>query len=295
MKKALTALIILLAIIITYEVIEEEFVSKDIDFPKVLWFAERASAAYETESLIKEKFPQTVRVTNLEQIDVQYFLEYLPDQKLQVLSVRGTANLKNAKEDVEYMKSRNQKLNIQIHSGFDKDAIQVYTDVLPHLNKEFPIAVTGHSLGAAIATVLMMYLHEDGYTLVHAYNFGQPKVTNRAGVETYQSLPVTRVVNKNDVVTLVPPITLLDSIHGLYEHLGEEIILLHGTEYVYLDKHDATSKSLGNFWKNIAHESVSNHFMDNYLKNIKSKITTSKQVPYGSREKHIKNNILDKP
>ncbi len=87
-------------------------------------------------------------------------------------------------------------------------------------------------------------------------NFGQPKVTDKAGVKVYDFLPLTRVVDENDVVPLVPPITLFNSIHGIYEHLGDEVILLRDEYYVYLEKHDAARKSVGSFWENLGHESI---------------------------------------
>lgn len=266
---------------------KKSHVVKDFNYKELLWFAERADAAYKTKAQIKKLFPKTVRVAEVADTEVQYFLEQHPENSRQVITIRGTANLKNVKEDAEYIPSKNKKLGIYVHSGFDDDAMKLYADILPHLNREYKIVVTGHSLGAAIATLLMMYLHEDGFYVDQSVNFGQPKVTNKKGVKRYGFLPLTRVVDENDVVPLVPPITLLDSIHGVYEHMGEEVILLEDVYYVYLEKHNATRKSIGSFWKNIGRESVSEHFMANYLKNIQGKKLDSVQVPYNQREKYI--------
>ena len=35
---------------------------------------------------------------------------------------------------------------------------------------------------------------------------------------------MTRAADENDLAPIVPPITLLDSIHGCYEHFGDEVI-----------------------------------------------------------------------
>lgn len=75
--------------------------------------------------------------------------------------------------------------------------------------------------------------------------------------------------------------------HGIYEHLGSEVILLKGQYYVYLEKHDATRKSVGNFWKDLGRESIKEHFMDHYLENIEKKLEDSIQIPYGEREQYI--------
>ena len=76
----------------------------------------------------------------------------------------------------------------------------------------------------AIFTLLRMYIYEDVFSVVRSIKLGQPKVTNDHGVGMYGFLPLTRVVDENDLVPMVPPITLLDSIHGCYEHFGDEVI-----------------------------------------------------------------------
>jgi len=266
---------------------EEPLLKTKIDFEQILWYAKRANAAYQTEAYIKQTFPQVIQVATLPNIDVQYFVEVYPEKQLQVISIRGTANFKNIKEDAEYIPIKNPKLGIYVHRGFDDDATKLYTDLIPYLDKNYKVRITGHSLGAAIATLIMMYLHADGFHIDKAINFGQPKVTNKKGAATYNFLPLLRVADENDVVPLVPPITLLDSIHGIYEHLGREVILLDSQYYVYLEEHNAERKSVGSFWKNIEHESIEEHFMKNYLKNISSKLRDAVQVPYAQREKYI--------
>jgi hypothetical protein len=151
--------------------------------------------------------------------------------------------------------------------------------MLPHLKPKVKIRLTGHSLGAAISTLLMMYLHNDGFEIEQSINFGQPKVTNKHGVEKYRFLPLTRVVDECDIVPLVPPITLLDSVHGVYAHLGDEIILLGNEYYHYLQEHNAERKSTGSFWRNIGHESVKDHFIANYISNISGKLDKSTEIP----------------
>ncbi len=267
--------------------VTNHFVSKTIDFDEIEAYALRASAAYNSEQQIKQSFPNTVRVTQVAGTEIQYFLEFNPNEKLQYISIRGTANLKNVKEDVEYIKSRNKKLDIYVHSGFDENTIKIYNDILPFLKRDYKVRLTGHSLGAAISTLLMMYLYEDGFQVERSFNFGQPKVTNKEGVQRYGFLPLTRVVNENDVIPLVPPVTLLSALHGTYQHMGDEVILLKGENYVYLEQHHAEEHSVEGFWENIDHESVTEHFIANYLINIKSKLEKSVQIPYAQRELYL--------
>lgn len=260
-----------------------------VDFKAVQWYADRASIAYHSEQDIVAAFPDTVRVTTVGSTNVQYFLENDENQGRQILSIRGTANLKNALEDVEYLQVKNPKLDIYVDKGFDEDAALVYADVLPYLDKNKEIFVTGHSLGAAISTLLMMYLHVDGYTVGKSINFGQPKVTNSRGKNKYGFLPLVRVIDENDVVPLLPATTLLDSIHGSYTHFGPEIILLEGLYYVYQDEHLQRENESDSFWSNLKDLSVHAHFIKHYEHNIRSKLTDSKQIPYQERTKYIDN------
>ncbi|SEA46728.1 lipase family protein [Microbulbifer marinus] len=263
---------------------EEEV--QTIDFSQVNWYAMRAAAAYQAEAGIRQTFPATTLVTTTSN-DVQFFLECDTANRRQIISIRGTANLGNAREDADYVQSRNTRLGIYLHSGFDEDAMQVFDALLPSLDKSQQIILTGHSLGAAISTILMMYLHEEGFELGPSINFGQPKVTNGRGVKKYSALPLLRVVDENDLVPLVPPNDLIDEIHGGYQHLGPELMLLEGEYYVYQDAHTAQHSAISAFWRNLGHMSISAHYMQHYLHNINSKLAQAVQVSYGERAEHI--------
>ena len=104
----------------------------------------------------------------------------------------------------------------------------------------------------AIAAVLAIYLVNDKYTVEKVVTFGQPKFTTNAGVEKLGFLQVTRVVDENDIVPMLPPFTLINRTHGAYEHIGPEIILLDGPRYVFLPEHDADRISVGDFWRELS-------------------------------------------
>lgn len=258
-----------------------------VDFNQVQWYAKRASYAYNSPADIQLTFPNVTRITTVKGTNVQYFVETIPDKNAQLVSIRGTANVKNAIEDMEYLQTKDTRLDIFVHDGFNEDTELVYRDLLPHLDKNKEILLTGHSLGAAVSTLLMMYFKEDGYTLGQLINFGQPKVTNKAGVAKYQSLPLLRVIDENDIVPMMPATTLLNSIHGRYEHLGPEIILLEGEYYVSQDQHMQLQTHSASFWENMTEASVSAHMIKHYLHNIKSKLKTSKQISFSDRAKYI--------
>ena len=249
------------------------------------WFAQRARAAYGSQAEIIKKFPDTVRVATVPGTDVQYFLERDSAHRRQVISVRGTYNLGNLREDAEFNPDKNAILGIYVHAGFDADAFKVYQDVLPHLQKGESVRVTGHSLGAAISTLLMMYLHLDGFRVEPSINFGQPKLTDLAGAQAWEFLPLLRVVDRDDLVPLLPPKDWLDPVHGAFRHFGREVILLDQTYYVYLSEHqDMLQPRVSSFWDNLGSESLEDHRIDNYLRRITDKLQRAMQVPYKQRE-----------
>lgn len=253
----------------------------------IQWFAQRAKAAYLDEASIRKAFPDTVGVRLMPDIDVQFFVEVMPEQKLQVVSVRGTANLDNARQDAEYIPEVDKADGVYVHEGFDSDANAVLSQLMPLLKADYATRFTGHSLGAAIATLLMVKLHLQGLPVDRSINFGQPKLTNAAGAKAFGDLPLTRVVDENDVVPRLPPLTLLDSLHGFYEHFGDEVLLLAGPHYAYEPESVADSQSLSDFWRNVFDESITEHYMDNYLANIGAKLVNPIQVDYADRSRYL--------
>ena len=259
--------------------------AQTVDFDQVHQSAQRSQVVYKSAADIRRQYPNVVHITTVADTQVQYFLERFEDR--QVVTVRGTANLQNFAQDADYDAVYNSELGIYVHDGFNEDVRKLYGDLTPYLDKSRPVQITGHSLGAALGSLLMMYLHVDGFELLPSINFGQPKVTNEAGAKKYQFLPLLRVVDENDLVPLVPPAILAGMEHGGYQHFGREVILLSGAYYVYLDKHLARQRSDDSFWNNLGDESISQHYMANYLKNIEPKRRKAMPVKYSERENYI--------
>lgn len=263
-----------------------EFVPVNVDFKRVDWYANRAQLAYSSEDDIRRALDSVIAVETIEEYDIQYFIEQLPNQQ-QLLAIRGTANLINVREDVEYTKSNNAKIEILVHKGFDEDANVVLSHALPQLDKNQEILITGHSLGAAVSTLMMIFLHVEGFKVGPSINFGQPKFTNAAGAKKYDFLPLTRVVNKNDVVPLVPPPSIVANMGGEYRHFGQEVIALDGAYFVYLDNHITVEKDLSDLWFNLGEASVEDHMIANYRASIQEKFNQQSEVPFNERDNFI--------
>ena len=85
-------------------------------------------------------------------------------------------------------------------------------------NPQVPsIWYTGHSLGAALATLTVAYMRQQGLPVDGLYTFGQPRTGNRGWSKSFNSDCeglAYRHVNNNDLVTRVPPRSLN------YRHIG---------------------------------------------------------------------------
>lgn len=248
------------------------------DFRELEYYALRSKVAYASEEEIRRQFPDTIVVKNVEQIDVVYFIETDPVHKTQTLTVRGTANRLNLWQDLEVFLVLDSLLGHMLHKGFRDDALKVLDDAKPHLKKDHSIRVTGHSLGGAIAMIMAVRIYREGYNVERLVTFGQPKVTDEKGNSQYLQNPdykrITRVVREHDPIPLVPELPR-------YGHVGSELILKEGQDYVFLDAHDASRVSAENFWRDFAHAHLKDHSMDLYLANIQGKIESGpRQVPY---------------
>jgi len=260
---------------------------ENINFGELYTYAERANAAYATKSLIRSKYPLTVRINAPGQTDVRYFLERNDKTRTHFITVRGSTNSKNFSEDLDIAVREDRKVNIPVHTGFDLAARAIYNDVRPYLKAGYKTYLTGHSLGGAVAAILTIYMIEDGVDVVRVVTFGQPRFTTAAGVKQLSFLPLARVVDENDIVPMVPPATATDPRFGPYEHVGPEVILLEGRDIVYLPSHDANRISLGEFWRSVSFADLKDHEMKKYLKRIADKTRGTTEVPYNEREKFV--------
>ncbi len=116
----------------------------------------------------------------------------------------------------------------EVHSGFYAaydsvrsqvlDAVAKYAGAHPGVD----VRVTGHSLGAAIATHCAADLAIQGYNVTDVYTFGQPRVGNRAFAAWYDGKfkgRHWRVTHSHDPVPHLPPQNIL----GDFRHVPREV------------------------------------------------------------------------
>lgn len=100
-----------------------------------------------------------------------------------------------------------------VHSGFNTGYDEIAATLIDAVKKAhdanptYKIVFTGHSLGAAMATLSAANLRARGYA-IDIYSYGSPRVGNRAFAEFVTKQPGTenRLTHGNDPVPRLPPI-----------------------------------------------------------------------------------------
>lgn len=181
-----------------------------------------------------------------------------------VVAIKGTADLKDAETDANVSKSIFLG-RYRVHSGFFNEHQHVFGQVMEGADLSLPILFTGHSLGAAIATLLAMSAKTEYSADVEVINFGSPRVGDKAFAKAYNKIiPKTvRVVHDKDVVPRVPKL-FYHHVDRLHRITADGKILRATTNWL---------KEL--FWfgkivlSDLDGEALDDHRMGNYLAAIK--------------------------
>lgn len=119
---------------------------------------------------------------------------------------RGTdsGNLKEWMQDFTYAQDNTSQKDVYVHAGFLDVYKQSENKIMRAIDKYKPntIIVTGHSLGAAVATVTALSLKAAGHHSV-VYNFASPRVGPGSDCEV--DVMIYRHVNTADIIPTMPP------------------------------------------------------------------------------------------
>jgi len=134
-----------------------------------------------------------------------------------VLVFRGTEQTpKDMLIDIDTGRFPLDENKIDVHDGFQKALDSVWGEIeaaLKLLPENCPVFYTGHSLGAALAT-----LAAANHPPRAVYTFGSPRVGNQKFVDALNKKPfaIYRVVDDQDSVATLPPQAM-----G-FRHVGKE-------------------------------------------------------------------------
>ena len=161
---------------------------------------------------------------NNPETDTQAFL--VSNRDYAVLAFRGTEVTKTADMKTDAKAIKVSVVEGKVHGGFVTAYKSIEQQVLKGLEKVhgLPLYITGHSLGAALATVATQYLERNHILrdqIAACYTFGSPRVGNREFDRDFKSA-IYRVVNTTHIVTVVPLLSM-----G-YTHIGDVRFLERG-------------------------------------------------------------------
>lgn len=159
-----------------------------------------------------------IQVFNSEVTDTQAFLAANAD--FAVLAFRGTEVKKKKDVLTDLRATQITAIEGGVHKGFQAAYDSVKDEIeksLATLDEKLPIYITGHSLGAALATVATQNLDVASKfrdRIAACYTFGSPRVGNSKYDRAFKA-PIYRMVNTTDIVTVVPLLAM-----G-YVHIGD--------------------------------------------------------------------------
>jgi hypothetical protein len=138
-----------------------------------------------------------------------------PSRKLAVVAFRGTdaSDPTDLADDAELLQTKWTPGGL-VHRGFAEALDHILPNLTAALNPvRRRILFTGHSLGAAMATLLASIRRPD-----FLYTFGSPRVGDGQFVSTLNGLGSRRFVDCCDIVARIPPESVLGKIN--YAHYG---------------------------------------------------------------------------
>ena len=199
--------------------------SNIFDMVNAWWLIEAATLVYAEEKFVAEKFKQNAKLP-----EVKYFTGkstqcfVASNDKFAIVAFRGSeARLRESDSDPRHvMADWIADLNFlpeawdhggKVHRGFKEALEEVWPELEEYIStlqkNDRKIWITGHSLGAALAT-----LAADRYGNIQGvYTYGSPRVGDRGFQEDFH-VNAYRFVNNSDIVTKVPPASV-------YCHVGE--------------------------------------------------------------------------
>lgn len=166
----------------------------------------------------------------------------------------------------------------RVHKGFKNEVDDLWPMILEDLMAKPPIQklwFCGHSLGAAMATIMASrcHYHPEIPNPEELYTYGSPRVGWK-GYVVHLGVVHHRWVNNNDIVTRVP-LTIMG-----YKHHGQE----HYMNAYGLERKLTTWQRIKDRWRGMCMgvksgniDNFSDHSMTNYIANIEKNIMEGKK------------------
>ena len=177
-----------------------------------------------------------------EQHDTHGYIGYQPITQSIAVVFRGSESVTNWLSDLDVaMTDYPNCEDCEVHKGFytaEQAVIPQVKSEVSNLLKMYPnyrVLVTGHSLGAALATLTAADLKMSGVDSISLFNYGSPRVGNTAFASFYSKIlgnDTNRITHHKDIVPHAPMHERFTHIAGEYYQPDDSITLLvcHGYE-----------------------------------------------------------------
>ena len=187
-----------------------------------------------------------------------------------VLAFRGTDDPLDWIHNLQY--TQVEGYGGWVHKGFSKlvgSVRQRFVDTVRSLRTDNQtVWVTGHSLGAAMATLAAWDLADRGIRPYATFTYGSPRVLNPEAAQKYR-LRQYRFVNSEDVAPHFP----MPGIWNRYTHIGNLTFLLKSGRIANSDRSWTIASRRVLRWMSGGEVNIGNgindHYMDAYIKAIK--------------------------
>ena len=163
-----------------------------------IFMAKLAKHAYNSQAAFKKTFKKDWKIKMFSHGGTECYVLSCPKNYIVVFRGTEPTSWEDIKADVQFRKKGG------IHRGFKAALDDVWDDLFDDYNKNSEgkqLVVTGHSLGAALAT---LYSHRISDSNSVCYTFGSPR-TGTPKQTKKMVFTAYRFRNNNDIVTKVPP------------------------------------------------------------------------------------------
>ena len=195
------------------------------------------------------------------------------------ITFKGSSTTKDLFDSIDCHKYMyNEKDNIQIHKGFWNKytnlRLQLYNLIYSYSNKVNEIICTGHSLGAALASICALDIYYTFQIKASLHTFGSPRVGN---VDFADMMPNIlnehyRVTYMDDVVSHIPMGFEYRHIYGNHIHfLDDEVYVIQND-----DKREFTTDMIGL-------SMITSHTMVYYIQALSNKVSGGNVPPLPPR------------
>jgi predicted lipase len=152
--------------------------------------------------------------------DNPYFGFIAVREKAVYIAIRGTQTLDEWIKDFDAEPVELQ--NFRVHAGFNSVLESLFPSIRQAIwglaRADFEICIVGHSLGAALASLLALKLSGGTSLPISCIAFASPRVGDENfGRAVRRSIDLLRVTNTKDLVTHVPP-------RPEYVHAGDAVV-----------------------------------------------------------------------